>query len=241
MAVKAGVAGPVRAVTRLLASVVLAAAALLVGATAAQARPDDGSGGYGPQSVCQQLSYSGDSSVVPAMRWDDASSHLHSRLGGALWDDVPQKIQRDMYTEQLLAVGNFFWSAAAGFTEKASRFCPLDAAGGLVDTAAGAIGEAILKSTIPLLGLVLAVVGFLWRKRQRGGSAKELVGTVVIVAIMAVMVAGATRSTGGGAGGGAFGPAPCLRAGSSRGATWSPPRWRRNRPRCSARSSSPTR
>ena len=198
--------GPVHAIVLLIASLVLSLGLLAAGATSAQARPDDGSSGVGLQSMCEQLSFTGNSSVLPAMRWDDASTHLHSRLGGALWDDVPQKVQRNMYTEQLLSVGNFFWASAAGFTEKASRFCPLDKAGGLVDSAAADVGEAILKSTIPLLAMALALVGFLWRKRQRGGSIKELAGTVAVIAIMATMVMGASKSTGGGFGGGEFNP-----------------------------------
>ncbi|GAA3634586.1 hypothetical protein GCM10022236_41470 [Microlunatus ginsengisoli] len=188
----------------LAASVALAVGLLLAFPAAAEARPADA--GADTLSVCEQLSFNGNTSSLPAMRWDDASTHLHSRLGGAVWDDVPQKLQRNGYTEQLLAIGNFFWSSAAGFTEKASRFCPLDTAGGVIDRAAGRVGTAIMESSVPPLAILLAVVGFLWRKRRNGGSPRQLFGTVVIVALMGMMVGGATRSTGGGLDGGDFTP-----------------------------------
>ena len=172
---------------------------MLITAQTAGARPDDyGTGDGKPLSLCEQQAVSTNTSVLPAIRWDDASSHLHTRLGGAIWDDVPQKLQRNGYTENLLSVGNMFWSLTSSATEFSGKFCPLEVVGGTIDDAAATLGKAVLSSPLPVAGVSLALIGFLWRKRQRGGSPRQLIGTMVIVALLAVMVAGASASTGGG-------------------------------------------
>ena len=135
---------------------------------------------------------------LPIFRWSDASSDMHTRVGGGdQWDAIKAMNKSDVAGSFIIA-GNFFFSLVTGLTKIAIEFTPLDAAGKEVDEAFAKIGEAIIDS--PLLAVLIVVcllTGLFVAVRQSHGRpmAKTLFKPLMLIAVFSVLVSGASAST----------------------------------------------
>src|SRR5699024_2753530 len=135
---------------------------------------------------------------LPIFRWADASTDMHTRVGGGDWSDSVKSMGKDQVAGSFMTAGNFFFTLATGLTRIAIEFTPLDSAGKSVDDGFGTLGEAIRDS--PLLALVIVIclcVGLGVAVRQSHGRPifKTLAKPLILIAIFSVMVSGATEST----------------------------------------------
>lgn len=148
--------------------------------------------------------------LLPATRWKGATTEFHSRLGSDIWMTVQNKIQRDALFRGAMSFGNTFWAASTDITIQAANFCLLDSVGGLVDSVAARIGQAILDSSLLLFLVVIMVVALLFQGARNGTNPmKQIVSKLAVIALFGVMLFGAQASTGGNALGddkGAFKP-----------------------------------
>ncbi|MFC8797324.1 hypothetical protein ACFT2C_06300 [Promicromonospora sp. NPDC057138] len=137
----------------------------------------------------------GDPQLLPVNRWSSQTNELHGRLGTF---ELTERVQRNATYPVLLSLGNSMWSGATGMTSAAIEFDILDSAGQEVDSVAAGIGEALARSGLLLVLVVLGMFGVLWRAR-RTGSTRDMVAmllrTAVAVGLLAVMISGAERST----------------------------------------------
>jgi len=132
-------------------------------------------------------------------RWADVADSFHDRLDGDLWNDVIEKIQRRAVYSTMLSTGNSMWQASSSLVSFATRFCLLDTLGADADRVAAAVGGAFLGDGGPLLAAVMAagLVVALWRQaRGRGpGAWRGLARSGALIALLVVMVSGASRTT----------------------------------------------
>ena len=187
-------------VAALLVTVARPAAANTVSAPAHQVADrvsspaDDGCGGADGSGTL-----AGSDSNLAINRWADVSDTFHDRLDGDLWNDVIEKIQRRAVYSTMLSTGNSMWQASSNLVSFATRFCLLDTLGADADRVAAAIGGAFLGDGGPLLAAIMAagLAVALWRQaRGRGpGAWRGLARSGVLIALMAVMVTGASRTT----------------------------------------------
>ena len=91
------------------------------------------------------------------------------------------------------------WQASSTLVSFATRFCLLDTLGADADRVAAAVGGAFLGDGGPLLAAIIAaaLAVAVWRQaRGRGPAAwRGLARSGLLIAVMAVMVAGASRTT----------------------------------------------
>lgn len=139
-----------------------------------------------------------DSNLLPVNRWSEATGAMHSRLGTNAWDDIAAKIQRNGTYPTVISAGNSLWSGATDLTAAAISMDVLDSAGASIDKAAAAIGSSLISSGI-LAVLALLAIGVplvrAWRSGGDAGTCKAVGSTVLIVALFAVMMNGASHST----------------------------------------------
>jgi len=132
-------------------------------------------------------------------RWADVADSFHDRLDGDLWNDVIEKIQRRAVYSTMLSTGNAMWQASSTLVSFATRFCLLDTLGADADRVAAAVGGAFLGDGGPLLAAIIAaaLAVAVWRQaRGRGPAAwRGVARSGLLIAVMAVMVAGASRTT----------------------------------------------
>src|SRR5699024_10487919 len=83
---------------------------------------------------------------LPIFRWADASTDMHTRVGGGDWSDSVKSMGKDKVAGSFMTAGNFFFTLATGLTRIAIEFTPLDSAGKSVDDGFGTLGEAIRDS-----------------------------------------------------------------------------------------------
>lgn len=135
---------------------------------------------------------------LPVFRWSDASSDMHTRVGGGDQMDNIRAMSKSKVAGSFIIAGNFFFTLVTGLTKIAIEFTPLDSAGKEVDGAFAKLGEAIIDS--PILGLIIVIcliVGLVVAVRQTHGKpiVKTLAKPLILIAIFSVMVSGATAST----------------------------------------------
>ncbi|GAB3176143.1 hypothetical protein GCM10027059_50550 [Myceligenerans halotolerans] len=146
-------------------------------------------------AAAQAPGEAGDPALLPVNRWSDQTNELHGRLGTF---ELTERVQRNATYPVLLSLGNSMWSGATGVTSAAIEFDILDSAGQEVDRLAAGIGRALASSGLLLVLVVVSLVGLLWRARRTGSgrqAAATLARTTVAIGLLAVMVAGAQRST----------------------------------------------
>lgn len=135
---------------------------------------------------------------LPVFRWADASTDMHTRVGGGDQMDNIRAMSKSEVAGSFITAGNFFFTLVTGLTKIAIEFTPLDSAGKSVDEAFAKLGEAIIDS--PILGLIIVIcliVGLVVAVRQTHGKpiVKTLAKPLILIAIFSVMVSGATAST----------------------------------------------
>ena len=154
----------------------------------------DGCGGADGSGVL-----AGSDANLAINRWADVADTFHDRLDGDLWNDVIEKIQRRAVYSTMLSTGNSMWQASSNLVSFATRFCLLDTLGADADRVAAAVGGAFLGDGGPLLAAIMAagLAVAVWRQaRGRGqGAWQGLARSGLLIAVMAVMVAGASRTT----------------------------------------------
>lgn len=152
--------------------------------------------------ICAKASL--DYQYLPVDRWNGATTTLHTRSSGGFGSLVdPAPVARQIQGSVFFAGSDFLFSLTSKIVSGATQFCPLKSVGGLVDRTAGTFGRAMINSPL-LAGLVVAaVIGLLVQGVRRRNSRwiQRLVTKVMVVALFAIMVAGAMASTGGGADG----------------------------------------
>lgn len=197
--------------------VILAAVlGLLLSATPAQATQVPSSAGVSvsaaafvqPYSAkkgsCKDLSANGQaassSSMLPSTRWQDSSSTFHSRVdSGFMGSPKWVTIERAGIVTSAMTMGNMLWGWATGLAQSAINFCMADSAFGVIDKLAGSLGKIVTDNMIVAILLVASLLGGIFTLYKRGRfPIGEFMMRVGAVALLMIMVAGATSSTGGG-------------------------------------------
>src|SRR3954454_17545578 len=128
--------------------------------TAASAAPIDAAPSQ-VNSLCS-TARSVDYQYLPVERWSGATQKMHVRSNGGMVDFAP--VQRQLQSVNFV-VGDFLYGVTTKFVTWSTQFCPLQAVGGAVDSAAAQLGRALVNSSL-LAGLlvctliVLLVQGF---------------------------------------------------------------------------------
>lgn len=136
--------------------------------------------------------------ALPAYRWGDATGGLHTRYSATDLTNVQDRVVSVAFTGVGFSIGNAAWQSTIRFIEIANRACPLDAIGGLVDKNAAKIGNAIMSSGI-IAGLVaVSIIGIAFRGMRGGMSWRMMVPKIAALGFFAILLAGASQSTGGG-------------------------------------------
>jgi hypothetical protein len=170
------------------------------GSVATVVKPDYDPGST--ESVCgTSATGAGQSPLLPVARWADATSNMHSRLDGGILTDSAELMQRNGVISAGMGTGNFMWNLGTGMAQFAINFCIMNSAGGAADQIGANIGKALLSPSSGVIAGIVVIVAviFLARGMRRGSVQwKNLMMKGVIVGLFAVMVAGASASTGGG-------------------------------------------
>lgn len=177
----------------------LSGASMTLGAAPANAA---GPVGPGPAAGACGRTAPVSSELLPVVRWGNATNQFHSRLSTDAWGDVLEKLNRNSMSSYAMVVGNAEFGTASQLTEMSGRFCPIDAVGGTVDRAAASIGKAVINNNyLIVIAVIVALVTVVWRAARSGLSRRgwgDLFKKAITIAVIGVMVAGATASTGGG-------------------------------------------
>lgn len=136
---------------------------------------------------------------LPINRWYAPASKFHDKFDGFVAAQITEKMQRGTTQTLGMLAGNQFWSWTGELTKTAVTFDVLDVAGAAVDNAAGNLGQTVVNTPgllIPIAGSLIVIV-FWGAMRGRGqkGTLKRIGGIIIIIALVAVMSAAATRST----------------------------------------------
>lgn len=195
-----------RRLTRPLFIAVIALAMVAASAVAAMAAtitPDAGSGSGGP-STCAYTgtgSYLEADTLLPMNRWSGATTSFHSRIGGISSMQFLGRMQRDIGAGFSMSMGDMFWSWTSGLTTTALRFCAIDGFGTKIDQMAAVIGNAMFGSaatTSIVATIVVLALGYaVWNGYRRGGIVpwRQIAASIGVLALFAVMLSGATRTT----------------------------------------------
>lgn len=144
--------------------------------------------------------YTDDSSrFLTTNRWQVGSSSFHGRFDQFLQTDVITYTQRTITQSQVMMGGNGLYAVTQGILDFSLTLEPLNLLGGQADAVAATIGEALLKNSPVVVGLVVLIVAGVIFSMARNPNRpwKRLVSIVGVVALFAVMIAGASASTGG--------------------------------------------
>ncbi|GAA3632591.1 hypothetical protein GCM10022236_38920 [Microlunatus ginsengisoli] len=151
-------------------------------------------------SLCSSARRSFDYQYLPVERWSGATQKIHVRSNGGIVDFAP--VQRQLQSVNFV-IGDFFYGLTTKLVTWSTQFCPLQAVGGAVDSAAAQLGRALVHSSLIAGLLVCTLVGLLLQGfRNRDSAWMGRIGVkLLVVALFAIMVAGSTQSRGGGIGG----------------------------------------
>ena len=194
-----------RLLVRLLTAAALVVVLTWAAPTAASAAPVDTNPGQ-VNSLCS-ASQSFDYQYLPVERWSGATQKIHVRSNGGMVDFAPT--QRQLQSVNFV-IGDFLYGLTTKFVTWSTQFCPLQAVGGAVDSAAAQLGQALVNSSL-LAGLMICtlVVLLLQGFRNRDSAWLSRLGVkLLVVALFAIMVAGSAQSRGGGIGGDFHHPVP---------------------------------
>ncbi len=184
-----------KALARLLCAAVLALVAGLTLAPPASAAPID-SDPTQVSSLCS-TARSFDYQYLPVERWSGATQKIHVRSNGGITDFAP--VQRQLQSVNFV-IGDFLYGLTTKFVTWSTQFCPIQAVGGAVDSAAAQLGRALVNSSL-VAGLLVCtlIVLLLQGFRNRDSAWMGRLGVkLLVVALFAIMVAGSTQSRGGG-------------------------------------------
>lgn len=131
---------------------------------------------------------------LPVDRWTGAMDK-HTRLG-----TVENLTRLPMNTIQIISmnIGNFLYSTSTALVGVAFKTCPIQNFGGLMDRLFANIAGAFLSSPLMAFFGFLLVMSMAWRSYRGRANMSQIFQKVLVLALMAVMVSGAVRSTGGG-------------------------------------------
>ena len=151
-------------------------------------RPDDDGSAYGDPSK-----------YLTTNRWQVGSSDFHGRFDQFLQTDVITYSQRTITQSQGMQAGNGLYAVTQGILDFSLTLEPLNLLGAEADKIAATIGDALLTNSPVVLGLVVIIIAGVIFSMARSQTRpwKKLGAVVGIVALFAVMVAGASASTGG--------------------------------------------
>jgi hypothetical protein len=145
-------------------------------------------------------SYTGSASeMLTTNRWQLGSSIFHGRFDQFLQTDVITYSQRTISQATGMMVGNGMYAVTQGVLDFSLTLEPLNLLGAQADAVAKTIGEALLSNSPVVLGLVVLIIfGVIFSMaRSQNRPWKRLLSVVGVVALFAVMIAGASASTGG--------------------------------------------
>lgn len=195
---------------KVLTQIIVAALAMMVlSSPMAHARPDDGSGngnGSGSGSTASTCSSvdTADQKYLPMNRWIDGTNDFHTRLdlGVSNVNQIAQNAQRSVQGV-MFSTSNALYSTTGSLVGWSNKFCPLSSLGGTVDKASAAVAKGILNSglTVTLVVLLIFAALFSGLSREQGmgrSNLRKIVTKLIIIGIMAAMMGGASKSTGGG-------------------------------------------
>ena len=136
---------------------------------------------------------------LPAKRWADATGEFHARTGGFGIGGMISGFSGNFISGLMIKGGNFLPDLSVTMAEFSGRFCPLNAVGQKVDEAAGNVIKAIFST--PLIGffIIIALLGSVLALVRSGRANLSSIGQkILVLALLSVMVGGATASTGSG-------------------------------------------
>lgn len=140
-------------------------------------------------------------SLVAVNRWAEATQRIHHNLdGGILGEKAIGPMVNTTTQSMMFGAGNAMYGVTAQASGWASSWCAMQQFGEVIDSVAGALGEAIISSWLVLVGIVVTVlVGIIRKVRRQGGvGMSSIVSKLLILVLLSAMVAGATASTGSG-------------------------------------------
>jgi hypothetical protein len=151
-------------------------------------------------AVCSTKGGEGKVDYLPVYRWSDATGSFHTRYSAVDLSNVPDRVVNTAFTSTGFSLGNAMWQLSTNLVEMATRACPLDSAGGLVDKNAGKLAKAIMSSGIVTALVVVSILGIAFRGIRQGGNIqwKSLAPKGIAIGLFAILMAGAASSTGGG-------------------------------------------
>lgn len=135
---------------------------------------------------------------LPVARWSDAASLMHTRTSGSDFNVTLSSMSKSQISGNLMLFGNFCYTLMVKIVEMSIYFDALETAGKNVDEAFATVGEAIGNSPIFTFVIVIAVTSALVigaRRRSGKPVARMLFKPVLLAAVFALLVAGASAST----------------------------------------------
>lgn len=137
-------------------------------------------------------------SYLPVARWSDAASMMHTRTSGSDFNVTMNSMTKGQIASNLMLFGNFCYTMMVKIVEMSIYFDALETAGKQVDEAFATVGTAIANSPIFTFVIVIAIVAaLLIGARRRSGKpiARMLFKPVLLAAVFALLVGGASAST----------------------------------------------
>lgn len=147
--------------------------------------------------------YEGSTTPVPpsrylsTVRWSEASGEFHGRFDQFLQTDVIAFSQRTVTQSLIMGTGNIFYNVTQGILQFAIDLSPMDALGETADKTAATIGESLYENSPIVAALLVIIVGGVIFSIARGGARpwRRIITASGVIALMAVMTAGASAST----------------------------------------------
>lgn len=137
-------------------------------------------------------------SYLPVARWSDAASQMHTRTSGSDFNTTMNSMTKGQIAANLMLFGNFCYTMMVKIVEMSIYFDALETAGKQVDDAFSTVGKAIANSPIFTFVIVIAVTAALFlgaRQRSSKPIARMMFKPVLLAAVFALLVGGATAST----------------------------------------------
>lgn len=136
------------------------------------------------------------SQLLPQERWTDSASRFHTRLDADAWNDLPEKVTRNILVNQALAFGNAAYSIGTGLVQFAADFDVLCSGAPQADQAASMLGRTVLSSSVLVLVFVAGVVLLVWRAAQGSEKPWKKAGRMALtLGILGGMTFAAGQST----------------------------------------------
>lgn len=152
-----------------------------------------------PSSICTLQGEYGDTdtTTLPVHRWTDGSSVMHTRLGSKFYDDMMQKVSRNMFQQGLMSAGNIFWSTGVAMTEASAKFCIGDKVGRSIDMAMGKVADAVFFNAGVGMALLVFGIGVIVFRASRTGTPNfaEAGRLFLVGGFITAMIFGATNTT----------------------------------------------